>query len=297
MQLAMENLYDSQGKVLPTYTNSLSGYKRCIEVTHGLTFIIQEISCKKDVTFTESITKGIYISLLANKAVSNGHSYDSLHVTYSPSKTSGSFTVRAGETKSLLQIQIQPYLLAQALNESTENCINYLTRSIHKLAAKNSSILTIPVTSELITSATPLLVLSPQRRLRLMGDIYAFIFLVLEQVQILTHMLSCADCQSKLFNVQNLLETDAGLTKDVKDFAHQAGLSVTALELSFHHLVGQTVTQYRNQVRLKRAAAMLRTEGYTKLDIVKKTGFSETQLETLFMQHFGVPTAQYGQVH
>lgn len=296
MQLAITEVYDEQGNVSPLLANNISGYKKTITVTSGLTLLIQEISCQTEMSFTESTHAGLYISLLTNRKIHCSHSFDSLQVTQFTTQVSGSFTVQAGETKSLLQLQIDPALLAQALNENTESLVEYLTKLIGKLTLKNKQNLVMPLTETTNRLVVPLLNASPEKRLSLLGHIYAFAFLVLEQVQMLAHMLSCTDCQSKLFHVQNLLEADFELTKELADFAYQTGLSAEALELGFYHLVGQTISQYRDQVRLKRAA-ILRTDGYTKLDIIKRTGFSEAQLETLFIKHFGVPITQYGQIH
>lgn len=296
MKLSMAEVYDDKGQVSPLVSSVVSGYKQNIEIMNGLSITFQEVSCKTDIEFSEFAPAAFYISLLSNKRVNTSEDFDSLQTTLLENDMSGSFVIKAGETKTLLQLQIHPQILAQALDESTTALVAYLKKLIGKLSLHRST-LTMPVTRNTISLSAPLLNVVPEKRLSLVGQVYAFAFLVLEQMQILSHMLSCTDCQSKLFNVQNLLEADFGVTKELAEFAYQAGLSVEALELGFYHLVGQTVTQYRDQARLKRAAAMLRTDSYSRSDIIATTGFSEDQLEVLFIQHFGVPIAQYGQIH
>ena len=296
MNVNMADIYDDKGRVSSLFAESISGHKHSFHLTNGLMLIHQEICCSTDVTFVEAAYSGIYFSLQSNQKIQSASDFTSLKMTYLEKDISGNFIIKAGETRSLLQLHFDPLLLSQLLNEPCEVVEQHLTMLISKLAT-NKQTIEMPITQQLVQATKPLVKASLDKRLSLSGQAYAFAFLVLEQMQMQSHMLSCSDCQSKLFSVQNLLEADFGVTKELTEFAYQAGLSVEALELGFYHLVGQTIDSYRDQARLKRVAAMIRADKYSRSDIVKVTGFSEDQLETMFIRHFGVPIAQYGQVH
>lgn len=296
MRISINDIYNEDGEVSACMSDSFSGYKTTYQLMSGLTLTQQEIKCAQDTLFFEHAKGGIYFSLLGNKSAYSPSDLDSLQVSYFDKDVAGEFELKANETRSLVQVHFEPELLGNALNERPENLVAFIKTLIHKIAP-TKSVVCLPITAQNHANIKPLMETNAQRQLSLVGQIYAFAFLVLEQMQTLSHMLSCNDCQSKLFNVQNLLEADIGITKELTELTHQAGLNADALELGFYHLVGQTVTHYRDQVRLKRAAAMLRTDHYSRSEIVAKTGFSEDQFEAMFIRQFGVPTNQYGQVH
>lgn len=296
MRISINDIYDQNGKVSTLMADAFSGHKNTYELMSGLTLVQQEISCSQDTLFFEEAKGGIYFSLLGNQSAYSPSDFESLQVSYFDNDVAGEFEVKAGEVRSLIQVHFTPEMFSSALNEDTQTLIVFLKALIHKIAP-TKSVACLPITDRNHTNIKSLMDINAQRQLSLVGQVYAFAFLALEQMQTLSHMLSCNDCQSKLFNVQNLLEADIGITKELTEFAYQAGLNADALELGFYHLVGQTVTQYRDQVRLKRAAAMLRTDHYSRSEIVAKTGFSEDQFEAMFIRQFGVPTNQYGQVH
>jgi len=296
MRISINDIYNEEGEVSSLMSDAFSGYKNTYQLMSGLTLTQQEIKCFQDTVFFEKAERGIYFSLLGKQSVYSPADLDSLQVSYFDNDVAGEFEVKADEIHSLVQVHFEPELLANALNEKQAGLIGFLKTLMHKIAP-TKSVVCLPITNKSHTNIKPLIENNAQRQLSLVGQIYAFAFLALEQMQTLSHMLSCNDCQSKLFNVQNLLEADIGITKELTEFAYQAGLNADALELGFYHLVGQTVTQYRDQIRLKRAAAMLRTDHYSRSEIVAKTGFSEDQFEAMFIRQFGVPTNQYGQVH
>ena len=296
MLININDIYNEDGQVSALMSDAFSGYKNTYHLMQGLSLTQQKISCKQDTTFFEEAKKGVYFSLVADKSVHSPTDFSSLQIGYFDNDIAGEFEVKAGEVRHLIQVHFDANVLAGALNEDTQQLMTFLKSQMHKITPTKSMIC-LALTQRNHTNIESLMALNPQRQLSLVGQVYAFAFLALEQMQTLSHMLSCNDCQSKLFNVQNLLEADIGITKELTEFAYQAGLSADALELGFYHLVGQTVTQYRDQIRLKRAAAMLRTDHYSRSEIVAKTGFSEDQFEAMFIKQFGVPTNQYGQVH
>ncbi|EAQ67002.1 transcriptional regulator [Marinomonas sp. MED121] len=296
MRIGINDLYNQEGQVSSHLSHAFSGYKQTHQLMSGLSITQQEIGCSEDTLFFEEAKAGVYFSLLGNKSVFSPTDFDSLQVSCFDNDVAGEFEVKAGELRSLIQIHFEPELLANALNEVPETLMVFFKTLIHKIAP-TKNVVCLPITERNLTNVGLLMAANEQRQLSLVGQVYAFAFLALEQMQTLSHMLSCNDCQSKLFNVQNLLEADIGITKELTEFANQAGLNADALELGFYHLVGQTVSQYQDQFRLKRAAAMLRTDHYSRSEIVAKTGFSEDQFEAMFIRQFGVPTNQYGQVH
>lgn len=296
MQVKMAEIYNDNGQVLSCFSESISGYKKCLPLANGLSLTLQKIKCKNEVTFTETAHGGVYFSVHSDKVVALPKDFSLANIRLLEESITESFTLEAGECRSLLQLHCKLPLLAQALNEPLETVKQHLKISTDKLASDGKTI-SFPITQKLANTFAPLMQLSTEKRLSLCGQTYAFSFLLLEQMQILSHMLSCSDCQSKLFTVQNLLEADCGVTKELTEFAYQAGLNVEALELGFHHLVGVTIEAYRDQIRLKRVATMLRTENYSRTEIAQKTGVSGERLDSLFIQYFGVSIAEYGQLH
>lgn len=296
MHISINDIYNEDGQVSTLMADAFSGYKHTHQLMPGLSITQQEITCCEDTLFFEEAKGGIYFSLLGNQTTHSPVDFDSLQISYFDHDVAGEFDVKAGDVRSLIQVHFEPELLAHALNEDTDSLMAFFKTLMHKIAP-TKNVVSLPITDRNHTNIKSLMEINAQRQLSLVGQVYAFAFLALEQMQTLSHMLSCNDCQSKLFNVQNLLEADIGITKELTEFAYQAGLNADALELGFYHLVGQTVTQYRDQSRLKRAAAMLRTDHYSRSEIVARTGFSEDQFEAMFIRQFGVPTNQYGQVH
>ncbi|OUR70077.1 hypothetical protein A9Q77_07825 [Marinomonas sp. 42_23_T18] len=296
MQIPINDIYNEDGLVSALMSDAFSGYKNTYHLMPGLSITQQEVKCSQDTLFFEEAKSGIYFSVLANQTVHSPADFDSLQISYFDHDVAGEFEVKKGEVRSLIQAHFDPELLANALSELPDNLMAFFKTLMHKISP-TKNVVCLPVTDRNHTNIKSLMEINAQKQLSLVGQVYAFAFLALEQMQTLSHMLSCNDCQSKLFNVQNLLEADIGKTKELTEFAYQAGLNADALELGFYHLVGHTITQYRDQARLKRAAAMLRTDQYSRSEIVAKTGFSEDQFEAMFIRQFGVPTNQYGQVH
>jgi transcriptional regulator GlxA family with amidase domain len=120
---------------------------------------------------------------------------------------------------------------------------------------------------------------------------------VIEQLQMLNHLSQCEDCQSKLFNAQNLIEVMEHEALNIANIAQHVGLNTEALAIGFHLIVGQSIESYWTCSRIKFAADRLRQDPTAKTHIVAQSGFSDDQFEAAFIQHFGVSSHQYGQIH
>ena len=295
MQLTMRDVYDNAGQIKEEVASWLSGHKQQLALLPNLHLLNQHLSSNTDVSIHEEAHSGLYFSFLGTGPIKTAKDINSVQISYQPKNIRGHFVMTRGDEHSLLQTRISPAHLAAVLGETEDQIIQHFTAMRDKLGNKNA-VITLPVTERTITAVEPILA-HKGHSISLAGHLYALIFTLIEQLQMLSHLSQCESCQSKLFHAQNLIETPAYDTLNIKHLAEQVGLNVEALDIGFNLIVGQPVESYCTRSRIKFAAAQLRQDPSAKPHIVAQSGFSEDQFEAAFIQHFGVSSHQYGQIH
>ncbi|HOM16794.1 MAG TPA: DNA-binding transcriptional regulator [Thermoguttaceae bacterium] len=80
----------------------------------------------------------------------------------------------------------------------------------------------------------------------------------------------------------------------VQDIVRYVGLSRSALQRRFRHLLGRSIHQMLFQVRLERAKMLLAETDLTLADIAERAGFHYAEyLHCVFQKHFGMTPGQY----
>mgnify|MGYP000318386922 CR=1 FL=1 len=291
----LHDAYDAQGDIASHLAGSINGHKRHISLLPHLQIIDQHLSCHSGTRFTEQAQHGFYFSLVGSKPIDSIDDVDSIQISYQAQDVVGDFVMEHGEQRSLFQIHVGTAQLATLFNETEEQVTRYFNNLFNGINQGNP-VISLPVTEKNRVICQLMLTYQTQT-LSLIGHVYSCIFTFVEQLKMLSHLAHCEDCQQKVFQAQNLLETPdhAGLKIDI--LAHRVGLNNEALVLGFQHLVGQSIADYGMRSRMQYAAAMLRQNPHSKSSVVAKSGFTESQFEAIFIQHFGVTSQQYGQIH
>ncbi|ETX09912.1 AraC family transcriptional regulator [Marinomonas ushuaiensis DSM 15871] len=295
MQICMHDVYDNTGKIKDEMTAHFAGNKHFLALLPNLQLLNQHLHSKVDVSIYEEAKQGLYFSFLGTSAIKTVEDIQSVEIAYQPKNISGYFPMAAGEERSLLQVRISPEHLANALGETEDQIIQHFRLMGEKLN-NDIGVIQLPFTERSAEISKP--VLSHKgHSISLAGHIYALIFTVIEQLQMLSHLSQCEDCQSKLFNAQNLIEVMEHEALNIGNIAQRVGLNKEALAIGFHLIVGQSIESYWTRSRIKFAADRLRQDPAAKTHIVAQSGFSDDQFEAAFIQHFGVSSHQYGQIH
>jgi len=295
MQISMHDVYDKTGKVKDEMTVNFTGHKFLIALLPNLQLLNQHLHSKTDVSIHEEAKQGLYFSFIGTGAINTVEDIQSVEIAYQPKNISGHFSMVTGEERSLLQVRISPDHLANVLGETEEQIIQHFRLMGEKLNNGNG-VIQLPFTKKAAEISKPVL-LHKGHSISLAGHVYALIFTVIEQLQMLSHLSHCEDCQSKLFNAQNLIEVMQHEALNISDIAQRVGLNTEALSIGFHLIVGQSIERYWTRSRIKFAADRLRQDPTAKSHIVAQSGFSNDQFEAAFIQHFGVSSHQYGQIH
>ncbi|WP_191602741.1 AraC family transcriptional regulator [Marinomonas algicola] len=295
MHLTMQDIYDDHGDVEDTLHEWVQGHKKQVHLLAGLQFSNMHLRAKKDTVFTETAKKGVYFSFIGSKSIQSVDDIHSVQIHYQKDVISGQFSMKQFEERSLLQVVISTEYLSLILGQTEDQVIQHFT-SMEQILGNTDPYITLPLTrtvSKLCESMLNHTGLS----ISLAGHIYACMFTLIEQIQMLKHLSECEGCQSKLFKAQNLLEVPAGKVLDLDELAFSVGLNIDALSIGFMHLVGQSIESYHQRIRIAFAAEKLRKDPNAKPHIIKQSGFSEEQFESVFTQHFGVNSTQYRQIH
>jgi AraC-like DNA-binding protein len=295
MQLNMHDLYDNTGKVKNEMASCLTGHKRLSVLLPNLQLLNQHLHSNADIHIHEEAQAGLYFSFLGTGPINTIDDIASVQVSYQPQKVHGVLTMSKDDQVSLLQIRISTAHLASALGETEEQVIQYFSSMKEKLGNENA-IIQLPFTKKMAITSAPILSHSGHS-ISLAGHVYAVIFNLIEQLQMLKHLSECESCQRKLFQAQNLIEALEHEALNLKHLAQQVELNPEALALGFYLIVGQSLEKYWTGSRIQFAAAKLRQNPTEKGNIVAQSGFSEAQFEAAFIQHFGVSSHQYGQIH
>lgn len=295
MQFNMHDVYDNTGKTKKEMADSLVGHKHLVTLLPNLQLLNQHLYSKTDISIHEEAEPGLYFSFLGKAPIKTTGDIDSVQVAYQTEIVSGHVVMKKNEQRSLLQIRISPAHLASVLGETEDQIIQHFTLMRDNLGDDNQ-IIQLPFTEKAADVSQP--TLSHQgHSISLAGHLYALIFTLIEQLQMLSHLSKCEDCQRKLYNAQNLIEVWEPEALDKKQLSQRIGLNPEALAIGFHLLVGQSIDNYWIQSRIKFAAAQLRQDPTEKGIIVAQSGFSEDQFEAAFIRHFGVSSHQYSQIH
>jgi AraC-like DNA-binding protein len=295
MQLNMRDVYDNAGKVKEEVAPWLSGHKQLLALLPNLQLLNQHLISNADVSLHEEARSGLYFSFLGAGPINTAKDINSVQISYQPKNINGHFLMAKGDEYSLLQTRISPAHLAAVLGETEDQIIQHFMAMRDKLGNENA-VIQLPITERTISAIEPILA-HKGHSISLAGYLYSLIFTLIEQLQMLSHLSQCEDCQSKLFHAQNLIETPEYDTLNIKHLAQQVGLNTEALAIGFNLIVGQPIESYCTRSRIKFAAAQLRQNPTAKSHIVAQSGFSEDQFEAAFIQHFGVSSHQYKQIH
>ena len=295
MQFNMHDVYNNDGQVKAEMTDCLAGHKQLFALLPNLQLLNQHLHSKTELSIHEEAQSGLYFSFLGTHAINSINDIDSVQVSYQARSISGNLVMQEGEQRSLLQIRITPNHLATLLGESEDHVIQHFT-SLKNTLGNNNDFVQLPLTQKSAHICESVLA-HHNHSIGLAGHLYALIFTLIEQLQMLNHLSQCEDCQSKLFNAQNLIEASEHQSLNIEHLAQHVGLNTEALIIGFNHIVGQSIEKYWTRNRIKFAAAKLRQNPTEKGNIVAQSGFSEDQFEAAFIQHFGVSSHYYGQVH
>lgn len=295
MQISMRDVYDNTGRIKEAVAPWLSGHKQLLALLPNLHWLNQHLSSNTDLSIQEEAPSGLYFSFLGNGPIKSAQDIHSVQIAYQPKNISGHFFVAKDEQYSLLQARISPAHLAAILGETEDQIIQHFVTMRDKLGNDNA-VIQLPVTEKTLNALAPIFA-HKGHSISLAGHLYSLIFTLIEQLQILSHLSQCEDCQRKLFHAQNLIETPQHDALNIQHLAQQVGLNTEALTIGFNLIVGQSIESYCTRSRIKSAAAKLRQDPAAKPSIVAQSGFSEDQFEAAFIQHFGVSSHQYGQIH
>ncbi|MFT6405216.1 MAG: AraC-like DNA-binding protein [Marinomonas primoryensis] len=295
MQLNMRDVYDNAGEIKEEVTPWLSGHKQQRVLLPNLQLLNQHLSANTDLSIHEEAQPGLYFSFLGAKPIKTVKDIDSVQISYQEQNINGHFFIAKNKEHSLLQVRISPAHLASVLGETEDQIIQHFTSMRHSLGNENA-VIRLPITERTTSIVQPILS-HKGHSISLAGHLYSLMFTLIEQLQMLSHLSQCEDCQSKLFHAQNLLEMPEHDALDIKYLAQKVGLNTEALAIGFYLIVGQSIESYRSRSRIKSAAALLRQNPAAKPHIVAQSGFSEAQFEAAFIKHFGVSSHQYEQIH
>ncbi|MCB5160674.1 AraC family transcriptional regulator [Marinomonas algarum] len=295
MQLHLRDVYSEQGAVKSEFSSWLKGHRRFSALLPNLSLVNQYLNSHVDLLIQEDAPAGLYFSFIGKGPIHSVNDIDSVQISYHPKSIHGQFLVEKNQPKSILQARITPSLLASVLGETEEQIIQHFSGMKEKLGIDNG-IIELSVTVNTTRSLIP--VLNHQgHAISLAGHIYSLIFGLIEQLQLLSHLSQCNNCQRKLFQAQNLVEMPEHDTPNIHRLAQQVGLNTEALEIGFHLITGQSIERYCLHNRIQSAAAKIRQDPSAKTHILAQSGFSEDQFEAAFIQHFGIDIHQYGQIH
>lgn len=295
MQLNMRDVYDTAGNIKEELASHLSGHKKLLALLPNLELLNQHLCSNDDISIYEEAKSGLYFSFLGTGPIKEAKDINSVQISYSPQNVSGNVLMKQGDEHSLIQARISPAHLGAVLGETEDQIIQHFRAMRDKLGNDNG-IVQLPVTERTLSAMAPILA-HKGHSISLAGHLYSVIFTLIEQLQMLSHLSQCEDCQSKLFHAQNLIETPEHDILNITRLAQQVGLNTEALAIGFHLIVEQSIEHYCTRSRIKSAAAQLRQDPSAKPYIVAQSGFSEDQFEAAFVQHFGVSSHQYGQIH
>ncbi|NVK73936.1 MAG: AraC family transcriptional regulator [Oceanospirillaceae bacterium] len=295
MQLNMHDVYDKAGNIKEELSFYLSGHKRQLALLPSLQLLNQRLTSNIDLSIYEEAQAGLYFSFLGTGSIKTVDEISSVQIIYCPQNSSGNLVMAKGDEHSLLQTRITPAHLAAVLSETEEQIIQHFLTMQDKLGNERG-IIELPLTPKTISAIEPILAHSGHS-ISLAGYLYSAIFILIEQLQMMSHLSHCENCQGKIFHAQNLIEMPEHDALNIQHLAHQVGLNSEALTLGFKLIVGQSIEKYQTLCRIKFAAAQLRQDPNAKSHIVAQSGLSEDQFEAVFIQHFGVSSHQYAQIH
>ena len=295
MQLDMRDVYDTAGNISERLTTYLSGHKKRIALLPSLELLTLHLKSNTDISIYEEAQPGLYFSFIGSSSLKTASDVDSVQISYCPKSVSGQVSIAKNSEKSLVQARISPSHLAAVLGETEEQIIQHFVSMRNKLG-NSQGIIQLAVTDRSRSALEPMFNHNGLS-ISLAGHLYALLFTLIEQLQMLNHLSQCEDCQSKLFHAQNLIEAPVNDAFNIQHLGQQVGLNVEALSLGFKYIVGQSIEEYATQSKIKFAATQLRQNPGAKPHIIAQSGFSEDQFEAAFIQHFGVSSHQYGQIH
>ncbi|MFT2112205.1 helix-turn-helix domain-containing protein [Marinomonas sp. 2405UD68-3] len=295
MHLNMHDVYDEQGAVIDILSEWIQGHKKQIPLLSGLKLSNFHLHTQKDIVFTEKVPRGLYFSFVGSNAIETVEDIQSVQIHYQPQDQIGQFSMKKNEQRGLLQVLISTDYLSLVLGQTEEQVIQHFTNMERKLG-NGLPYIQLPFTKSMENLCKSVLD-HKGLSISLAGHLYSCLFTLIEQIQMLNHLSECEDCQSKLFKAQNILEVPNNNVFGLEELALAVGLNVDALSIGFKYLVGQSIEDYHKQRRIAFAAEKLRKDPQSKSNIIKQSGFSEEQFETIFTQHFGVNSNQYKQIH
>jgi len=124
----------------------------------------------------------------------------------------------------------------------------------------------------------------PAKAVELMGE---FFFCPAENTELFCHRQQRV-ARDRVESVRALLRRDLTRTPSLDDLARQAGCSSFYLSRTFSKETGQSIPQYLRQLRLERAAELLRTGRYNVTEVALEVGYNSlSHFSQAFHQKFG----------
>ncbi|MBM6550495.1 hypothetical protein [Marinomonas ostreistagni] len=288
MILQASELFDEAGVIVSTCARWLSGYQRVKAPLSGLKLIQQTLQISQPVTIQEHISAGVYFTF--NTAHSEHHTDEVTAIQVQPVFQDSVVDWEVAQPKNFAWIQlfISWEQLATVTGEPVAQAQSFFARHVGQ---ETGASLALPQTQALSKDLHHLLA-QEGKQLALIGKLYSVIFQFIEHIQIRSHLAKCEGCQKKLFNSQNLLESDTKYS--AQQLAKEVGLTLTALELGFPIIANMTVPEYQIEVAIRKALSQQGSGVSLAKRINADTGLAKQDIEKACLKRFGVLSHQLG---
>ncbi|ADZ90716.1 hypothetical protein [Marinomonas mediterranea] len=307
MQISIHDLFNAAGNVQDIWSLSVTGHRNTLHPAPGVTLLEQSICVSRNLEVIEEARPGLYISFYSScskthadtsKQHCDSDNNECVQITYLPRKVEGAFPLNIDTHYHLTQIHLTPERCAALTGEPEDKIMSYFLEASDELG-NSTNVVKLPITEQLKQVIQPVIERKPStsRAISMTGKIYNMFFEIIEHLQIVKHINSCGDCQNKVLNGQNLLEVAFSSKHSIERTAQTVGLNQTAFEVGFFYLVGQSISTYKKQIRIKQAALELKNAPDKKGKIVTDTGLSMEEFEEAFLKQFGILSHHYGQIH
>lgn len=99
---------------------------------------------------------------------------------------------------------------------------------------------------------------------------------------------------SSVYAVRDLIDKDPFRHRTIASYADSVGLSRNKLIYGFKELLGNSLEQYRIEVRMEKIKELLGNSDLTIKEIAGKTGYrSSSHFSYTFRQHVGIPPREW----
>lgn len=288
MILQASDLFDETDAIVSRYARWLTGSQRIRTPANGLTLIEQTITTHQPITIEETVAAGVYFTFTMDQAGHPFDQFDTLQIQPILEASTVQWQVDTPKTFAWIQLYISWEQLATLTRESISQTQRFFLRHTGE---DQSRPIQLPNTCALTQDIRHLLQ-HDGKRLGLIGKLYNVVFDAIEHVQVQRHISRCDGCQQKLFQAQNLLESNTTLS--TAQLAHDVDLSVTALELGYVVITQMTLNEYQIEVAIRQALHQTTSGLSLARRINEGTGMASHDIEKACLKRFGVLSHQLG---